>query len=44
MNMMNKYAKFHKDNPSAKKVKFNFRSAIEVSETADFVWNFVQNL
>ena len=37
MNMMNKSAKFHKDNPSGKKVKFNLPSAIELSETADFV-------
>ena len=39
---MNKCAKFHKDNPSDKKVKFNLPSAIELSETADFVYNFVQ--
>ena len=32
--MMNKCAKFHKDSPSGKKVKFNFPSAIELSETA----------
>ena len=41
MNMMNKCAKFHKDSPSNKKVKFNFPSAIELSETANFVYNFV---
>ena len=43
MNMMNKCAKFHKDSPSSKKVKLNLlsSSAIEFSETADFVFNFV---
>ena len=41
MNMMNKYAKFHKNSPSGKNVKFNLPSAIELSETADFVHNFV---
>ena len=30
MNMMNKCAKFHKDSPSDKKVKFNLPSAIEL--------------
>ena len=40
MNMMNKCAKFHKDIPSGKKVKFNLPSAIELSKTADFVYNF----
>ena len=39
--MMNKCAKFHKDSPSAKKVKFNLAGAIELSETADFVYHFV---
>ena len=39
--MMNKCAKFHKDSPSGKKVKFNFARVIEFSETADFVYNFV---
>ena len=39
MSMMNKCAKFHKDNPSDKKV--NLPSAIGLSETADFVYNFV---
>ena len=39
--MMNKCAKFHKDSPSGKKVKFNLPSAIEVSETADLVYSFV---
>ena len=40
--MMNKCAKFHKDSPSGKKViKFNLARAIELSETADFVYNFV---
>ena len=41
MNMMNKCAKFHKDSPSGKKVKFNLPSTIEHSETVDFVYNFV---
>ena len=41
MNMMNKCAKFHGDSPSDKKVKLNLPSAIELSETAVFVYNFV---
>ena len=41
MNMMNKCAKFHKNSPSGKKVKLNLPSAIELSETANFVYNFV---
>ena len=41
MNIMNKCVKFHKDRLSGKKVKFNLASAIELSETADFVYNFV---
>ena len=41
MNMMNKCAKCLKDSPSDKKVKFNLPSATELSETADFVFNFV---
>ena len=41
MNMMNKCAKFHKDSPSGKKVKFKLAKAIELSETAVFVYNFV---
>ena len=43
MDMMNKCAKFRKDSPSGKKVKFNLPSAIELSEpeTANFVDNFV---
>ena len=41
MDMMNKCAKFHKDSPKGKKVKFNLPSVIELSETADFVYNFV---
>ena len=41
MKMMNKCAKFHKDVPSDKTVKFNLPSAIELSETAHFVCNFV---
>ena len=32
--MMNKCAKFYKDSPSGKKVKFNLPSTIELSETA----------
>ena len=39
--MLNKCAKFHGDSPSSKKVKFILPSAIELSETADFVYNFV---
>ena len=43
--MMNKWAKFHKDSPSDKKlspkVKFILPSAIELSKTAVFVYNFV---
>ena len=42
MNMMNKCAKFHKAGQSGKKVKFNLPSAIELSETADFVYNLMQ--
>ena len=41
MNMMNKCAKFHKDSRNDKKVKFDLPSAIELSETAVFVYNFV---
>ena len=41
MNMMKKCAKFHKYSPSDKNVKFNLLSAIELSERADFVYNFV---
>ena len=41
MNMMNMCTKFHKDSLSGKTVKFNLPSAIELSETADFVYNFV---
>ena len=41
INMMNKCAKFHKGSPNDKRVKFNLPSAIELSETADFVYNFV---
>ena len=41
MNIMNACAKFHKDSLRGKKVKFNLPSAIELSETADFVYNFV---
>ena len=41
MNMMNTCVKFHKDTPSGKRVIFNFPSAMELSETIDFVYNFV---
>ena len=41
MNMMNECAKYHKDSPSGKKVKFFLPSVFERSETADFVYNFV---
>ena len=41
MSMMNKCAKFHKDTPSGIKVKLNLARAIELSETAVFVYNFV---
>ena len=41
MHMMNKCAKFLKDSQSDKKVKFNLPSAIELSETADLMYNFV---
>ena len=36
-----KCATFHKVSPSGKKVKFNLARAIELSETAVFVYNFV---
>ena len=42
MNMMNKCAKFQKDSPSDKKVKLNLPTVIELSETAVFLYNFVQ--
>ena len=38
---MNKCAKFHGDSPSGEKVNFNLTSAIELSETTVFVYNFV---
>ena len=41
MNMINTCAEFHKDSPSDKKVKFNLPSAIELTETSVFVYNFV---
>ena len=41
MNMMNKCAKFHKDSPSGERVKLNLTRAIEFSETAVFLYNFV---
>ena len=37
--MLNKCAKFHGDSPSGYKVKLNLARAIEISETADFVYN-----
>ena len=36
---MNKCGRFHGE--MGKKVKFNLPSAIELSETVDFVYNFV---
>ena len=41
MSKINKCAKFHKDSPRDKKVKFNLPIAIELSETAVFVYHFV---
>ena len=41
MKMMNKCAKFHEDSPRGKDFKFNLPSAIELSETVDFVDNFI---
>ena len=41
---MNKCAKFHKDSPSGKKVKFNLPSAIELSEKADLCTTLYRNL
>ena len=41
MDMMNKCAKFHKDSPNGKKVKFNLPRVIELSETADLMHHFV---
>ena len=38
---MNKCAKFHGDSPKGRTVKFNLASVIELSETANFVYNFV---
>ena len=40
MNKCAKCAKFHKDSPSGKKVKFNLARAIELSKTADFVYMY----
>ena len=42
--MMNKCAKFHKDSPSDKKVKFNLPSVIELSETAVLCTTLYRNL
>ena len=42
ISMLNKCAKFLGDSPSGKNVIFNLARAIELSETADFVYNFVQ--
>ena len=39
--MLNKCAKFHGDSQSGIKVKFNLARAIELSETADFVYNYI---
>ena len=44
MNMMNKCAKFHKDSPSGKKVKFNLARAIELWETAVLCTILYRNL
>ena len=41
MSMINKCAKFNEDIPSGQKVKINLASAIQILETADFVWHFV---
>ena len=41
MSMLNKCAKFHGGSASDKNVNFNLPSAIELSETAVFVYNFV---
>ena len=41
MDMMNKCARVNEDSSSNKKVKLNLPSAIELSETAVFVYNFV---
>ena len=41
MGMMNMYAKFHKDSPNGRKVKFNLPSEFELSERDNFVYNFV---
>ena len=41
MDMTNKCAKFHEHSRKGTKVKFNLPSAIELSETADFEYNFV---
>ena len=39
--MMNKCTKSHEDSLKDKTVKLNLPSAIELSETANFVYNFV---
>ena len=44
MNMIHRCDKFHKDSPSDKKVKFNFPSAIQLSETAVCVETLYINL
>ena len=44
MNMMNKCAKFHKDSPRSKKVKFNLARAIKLSETAVLCTALYRNL
>ena len=38
---MNKCAKPHGDTPRGMKVQFNLANTTELSETADFVYNFV---
>ena len=38
MSMLIKCVKFHGDSSSGKKIKFNLARAIELSETADFVY------
>ena len=42
MNLMSKCAKFHVASPSECRLKFNPARAIELSEMANFVYNFVQ--
>ena len=44
MNIMNKCAKFHKDSPSDKKVKFNLPSTVELSEHPFLCTTLYRNL